>query len=577
MDNPTAQASSPRTRCRLATCALAAVAVLGFAPVAQAVSPPDISASTLTCLDTGGGALRSGDDLTCSLTAVMAADTENANISATITLPTVVEFVSAAPPATYDDGTRVITFNESALGFTFATMSRTVEFHVAVGSGLTAGTAISVSGNIVAVGDSDGAVDDVDVVSPDLLVSPLVADISATTVGCADANGGTLLPGEVVQCSLDAINPAGHEDATALTGTMAIGGASWLFGGASPNPTTANFGVSALGTVASGASKAVTANFLVSSSALGGDLVTISSLLSGVSSPSNTPLFLIKSGAALVVSPGRADLSFSTLPCADTDGGLLLPGDDLTCSVDAHPAPGHEDVQGASATIAIPAQSEYVSGADSHDASSLMLGPGALGDIAAGSTKSAPFHLKIADGAPVGALLHPTGTVTAISVPLGGPVTQPLIGQFLIVGRKVVPAGETPPEAPGSSPTPTVKPSAAGYKLKARTIRITLRRGHRRPNHLWRGGRRSFVYVKKFVSRTPKGRGKLVQKVTVPKKGRFAPKRGKVKIRGTRLTYTLKKGRRAKDRFHYTVIDPSGKKATGTVIVSRQKAKKKKK
>jgi hypothetical protein len=96
-----------------------------------------------------------------------------------------------------------------------------------------------------------------------------------------------------------------------------------------------------------------------------------------------------------------------------------------------------------------------------------------------------------------------------------------------------------------------------------------LRRGHRRRNHFWRGGRRSFVYVKKYVTRTPSG-SKVIRKVTVPKKGKYAPKRGRVKITGTRLTYTLKRGSTARDRFRYTVTDASGKKASGTVIVSRR-------
>ena len=84
---------------------------------------------------------------------------------------------------------------------------------------------------------------------------------------------------------------------------------------------------------------------------------------------------------------------------------------------------------------------------------------------------------------------------------------------------------------------------------------------------MWRGGRRRFVYVKRFVVRTPSVAGKVVKKVTVPRRGKWAPKRGNVTIKGTRLTYTVKTGKRRTDRFHYTVTDTAGKKATGTVIV----------
>jgi hypothetical protein len=131
----------------------------------------------------------------------------------------------------------------------------------------------------------------------------------------------------------------------------------------------------------------------------------------------------------------------------------------------------------------------------------------------------------------------------------------------------VIPAApDGAPEPPSSAP-PVVTATSGSYKLRAKTIRITLRRGHRRRGHLWKGSKRRSVFVKKFVVRTPKKSGTVVKKVTVPKKGKWAPRRGRVKIKGTRLTYTLKKGKRRTDRFHYTVTDTVGKKATGTVIV----------
>jgi hypothetical protein len=65
----------------------------------------------------------------------------------------------------------------------------------------------------------------------------------------------------------------------------------------------------------------------------------------------------------------------------------------------------------------------------------------------------------------------------------------------------------------------------------------------------------------------------VVTKVTVPKKGKWHPKYGTVRIKGTRLTYTVKTGKRRTDRFHYTVTDTAGKKVTGTVIVRWEKKK----
>jgi hypothetical protein len=563
----TVQASRPRLWRRfaalcLATCATSLVA----APAALAIVPPDISASTLECVDSDAGALRNGDDLACNLTASMASGTENANITATVTLPATVGFGSAAPPATYDSSTRVITFGQQALGLTFSPQTRSVVFHVTAGPGLAAGTAIAVPGDIVAVGDLDAVTDQKAVTSPDLLISPLVADLATSAVGCSDVNGATLLPGELVSCQLDVVNTLGHEDAASVAASLAVTGATWLLGGSNTGPGSTSFSATDIGAVAAGASKSVSATFAVPTTAFGGALVTATGFIAGLSSPSSSSIFLSKFATSLVVSAGPANLLLSTLLCRDSNNGVLVAGDDLTCTVTVMPAVGREDVQGSAATIEIPAHALYASGGDSHDATTVVLGPASLGDVLAGHFQDASFHLKVADGTPVGTTLQPLGTLTATSVPLGGPLTQPLTGQVLVVGREVVLPGESPtvPDTPASQP-PAVKPPVAvatGYKLKAKTIRIKLRRVR---------GKRSFVYVKKHVVRTPRASGNFLKKVTVPRKGKWAPKRGKVKIKGTRLTYTLKKGKKAKDRFHYTVTDRFGKKATGTVIVSRKK------
>jgi hypothetical protein len=65
--------------------------------------------------------------------------------------------------------------------------------------------------------------------------------------------------------------------------------------------------------------------------------------------------------------------------------------------------------------------------------------------------------------------------------------------------------------------------------------------------------------------------GKIVKKVTVPRKGKKAPKRGRVRIKGTQLIYTVRKGPRRTDRFGYTVTDTAGKKVNGKVIVFWEK------
>jgi hypothetical protein len=551
--------------------------VLAAAGPAVAAAPPDVSGSTLGCTDTDAGVLRRGDDLTCTLITSLSGDSQLANLTATLTLPPDLDFVSAGAP--YDGDTRTISFDENALGLQFPGQQRLVKVHVAVGQGVAVGEAVSMAGEVTAVGGLDGAVDMQSLTSNELTLAPLPATLSDTGVGCTDVDGPPLLPGELVSCQLDVINPADREDASSVSASMIVGGATWVSGG---SPTTASstlFGPGELGTVGSGATKTATATFAIPATTAGGTLITASSFVGGLSTPSGSSIFVIRKSSPLAVSPGPASLLASTLICLDTDAGLLLAGDDLTCNVTVAPAAGREDVQGAAATIQIPDRALYVSGADSHDATSLTLEPASLGDVAAGASRSAAFHLKVAVGTPVGSELQPSGSLTATSVPLGGPIEKALSAQVLTVGREVVPPGAQPTLPDDFAPpvTPTVNPPvtvAKTYKLKAKTIVITMRRGHRRgrhhAKHVWSGSRRQFRYVKKFVVRTPKISGKVVKKVSVPKKGKYAPKRGVVKIKGTRLTYTLKKRfktRQAKDRFRYTVTDTHGKKATGTIVV----------
>jgi Bacterial Ig domain len=565
----TVHASSPRLRRRLAPLALVAVAALATAAPAAAVPAPDISGSGITCVDSDGGVLKGGDDVKCTIKATVAADTQAATISGTVTLPPELDLLSA--PGPYDSGTRTITFSKEILGLTFTGQQRTIDFHVTVASGLGVGTPLSVSGELTGVGDVDATVVHQSVASPALLVSPLVADFTTSAVGCSDINGGTLLPGESVSCQVDVMNPLEHEDAASVTGSLLVAGATWLSGGTNTGPSSTTFGTDDLGTVASGETKSVSATFKVPATALGGTFVTATAFVGGVSTPSATPFFIGKGATPLPISPGPARIGGSLLACSDTNGGVLLAGDDLECTVAVRPAAGYEDVSAASAVVQIPADARYVSGGDSHTAGEVTLAETSLGDVAAGAVKAATFHLKVAEGTVVGTFLQPEGTLTATSVPLGGPVQAPLTAQSLVVGRQVVQVGETPtiPDLVETPVTPPVTPPVTvskAYKLKAKTIKIVMRKGRRRV----------VIDVRTKVTRTPKGTGKVARKLKIAKKGKTAPKRGKVTVKGTKFTYVLKKGKKAVDNFRYTVTDANGKKVTGKVTVRPKKTKKKK-
>jgi hypothetical protein len=558
--------------------------LLGLLPsAASADSPPDVSGSTLGCVDTGGGALLPGDDLTCTLTVVTAQDSESAELSATIGLPSTVDFVSSPLPSTYDASSRLIDLNENTIGLMFADQIETIVFHISVASDLAAGTPITLSGQITAVGHFTQTVVNQPIASPDVPVSPSPADLEDSTLTCSDVNGGVLLAGEQVTCELDVINTAGHEDATSVTGSITVGNAIWVSGGSSSSAISTLFGSGVLGSIATSSSKSVTATFVLPSTVLGGTLVAGSSLIGGTSVPSSNLILTSVFSDPLTVAPGPANLAFSSLTCIDTNGDLLLAGDDVTCTLSIRPALGYEDVEGATATIQIPDGAQWSGGGDSHDATAIQLGAGSLGDVAAGDVKAAEFHLKVGNDTAPGTQLRPDATVSATSVPRGGATQRFLTGPTLLVGQVIVPAGEAPPSPTtvvDTPRTPVVPPTVAAsksYKLRAKTIRITLRRGHRRKSHLWKGSKRRTVFVKRFVVRTPNITGRVVRKVTVPKKGKNAPKRGKVRIKGTRLIYTVKMGKRRTDRFRYTITDTAGKKATGKVVVRWEKKARKKK
>lgn len=541
----------------------------GGASVARADVPPDLSGSSLVCSDADGGAFRAGDDLKCDLVASIAFGTDDATITGKVTLPSTVEPDPAHPLPQYDAATRLVTFGPTVLGLTFSGQQRLLTFYVQLVNGLDPGTAVALTVDLTATATS---VTTKSVSSAPVFVSPPAADLEATTLTCSDANGGALMPGDQVACSLDVVNAAGHEDASSVGASISFPGGTWVSGGLVIGTGVTFFN---LGTVASGSNRIPSAVFAVSPQALGGSTLTAVASIFGTSTPSGDALSVVRLSDPLTVAAGPAQLTASSLRCDDTSGGLLLAGDDLTCALVVAPTLGYESIQGTTATVTIPPGAEWVSGGDSHDATSVSFDTSSLGDIAAGATKGQTFHLRVADGTPVNTVLHPTGSISATSVPLGGPIQQALSGNLLSVGKVVAPPGQAAPDEPPPVVTPPpVKPPvvvSTAYKLRAKTIKFVMRHGHRRGNHLWKGSKRRFAFVKKFVVRTPKISGKVVKRVTVPKKGKWAPKRGKVKIKGTRLTYTLKKGvnpAKVKDRFHYTITDTHGKKATGRVIVT---------
>jgi hypothetical protein len=539
-------------------------ACLAVAPApALADAPPDISASSIACADTTGGGLRAGDDIACTFVVRMATGTEWATVTGVADLPSDVTYVSATYPATYDDTTRQITYPPTALGLMSPGDSRTALFHVTLNAGLAPGTPIAPPVAIKAKG-TDNAIDEQTFNPPALSVSPEIADLTGSTAVCTDVDGGTLLPGDEISCDLQVLAGTGRDDAAGVNGTMTVAGAAWLSGGTTHTPITATFASSLLGAIASGDSKTVNAHFQVAPTALGGSAVHPAASLFGTSFTTAEAVTANILGDALTVAPGPAVIVASSLLCFDANGGIVLAGDTVDCSVTVAPALGHEDLSDARADIAVPPHVSYLSGADSIVPGTATIGP-SFGAIAAGALKTVTTHFKIDAGTPADTVIGFTALLSATSVPLGGPLTRNLISQPFVVGQAALVPPDTPVAAEPDQPaiTPPVTPPivvAKGYKLRAKTIRIRLW-SRKTPRRTWD--------VRRWVTRTPKQSGKLVKKLTVPKKGRFAAKKGRVRVKGTRLVYTRKKGKRGKrDTFHYTVTDASGKKATGKVIVT---------
>jgi hypothetical protein len=548
---------------------MTAVGLALSAPVAHGDSPPDISLSTMTCADTDAGALRPGDDIGCTFYVTTGGGTEFSNVSAHVPLPAALVYVSGG--TSHDDATNTIVYEEVALGLMAPDAVKPASFHVSLGDVLP-GTSIQVGVDLLAIGNASNTHVTQHVDATALVVDPPPPDLAASTLACSDADGGQLLPGDIVGCDLTVDNAPDREQAIDVSGGLQMQSTTWASGGTSHFGTSVSWdGTDAgIGDVAPGSSKIVSASFQVSPSALGGTGITPSGYLiaSGAKSGFVTQNVF---GSALTVDPGPADLSPSSLVCSDNNGGLVLAGDDLRCSLSVAAAAGHQGVVGATGAVPVPSLTAPVTGQDGLVDDVLLFGA-SLGDVAAGASKTAVFHVRIDSGTPTGMVIGATGSIKATSIPAGTEVSRNLTAIPLTVGAAAPVAAQQGPVVPDPEPVAAPPAPAApaavskAYKLKAKTIHIIMRKGRRRV----------VVDVRNKVTRTPRGTGKVVRKLTIAKKGKTAPRRGKVTVKGTRFTYILKKGKRPVDRFRYTVTDAAGKKVTGTVTVRPKKAKKKK-
>ena len=228
----------------------------------------------------------------------------------------------------------------------------------------------------------------------------------------------------------------------------------------------------------------------------------------------------------MVVSPGPADLSLSALTCADSDGGLLLPGDDVRCAVAVRPRAGYEDVQGATAAVQIPIS-------PNGPAAATATTPRRSFSIAVTrrclrrGAKSAAFHLKIKDArrrarrcGPLDAERDERSAGRSDAAGDHRPT--------LIVGQVISCRGSTGHNDAGRRGAharyTAIVAANTSYKLRANTMPHRSRgAGHRRRNHLWRGSHRRSVFVKSCQCRTPRSRGTSSRRPRVPKKGKWAP------------------------------------------------------
>jgi hypothetical protein len=484
-------------------------AACASAPGVALADVPDLSLSRLSCRPENAippllGSTRPGDFVLCSLKAANASPQIAYAVTAEISVPPGTSFAplphaqGIGIPA---DAPTKVYFDETKLGLLDWLNPKPASVRLRIDDDAAPGAPIQ---PVAKVMDPTAATY---LAEANLLsVMPQRADLSPTRATCAnvDAGGdGKVRPGDTIECAVAVQNAPAREDAVDVAFTAGVprgteplpgGNVSLTFNNSlSWYPSVLAAGAPS-GTVAA---PELRARLRVLPTTLGGTVLYFTGTLSWTNRLSGDPGTEGVTSAPLAITPGPASLVGSTLGCADDDGAPLLPGDLVNCTVNVRPAAGHEDLAGAGASAQVVALTTPVTPVDGSGRIPLI---GVSGTIAAGATRTATYRLRVANNAAPGNVIVPAAVVSGTSAVSGGAVTQPLVGNTLVVGARAAgppAAGASAPARGAAAASVAAPPSAARGTVicgSKRTVVVNVKppKGRR-----WKSV--TFSYAKKAV------------------------------------------------------------------------------
>jgi hypothetical protein len=453
----------------VAACALLLLGAVGAAWADD--PPPDLSMSTLSCSAENAappllGSTRPGDFVLCKLKAANLSPTIAYHVTADISIPASTVYdpqPNAQGVPTPADHPTMVAFNESKLGLIDQSSTKPATIRLRVADDAAPGAEIR---PVATLRDPKAAT--VTATANLLSVMPQKADLRPTNTTCvnADPTRPDVRAGDTLDCSVVPTNEALREDATAVTLSAGLpAGTTWAAGG----NDSFHFGsyinwfdsVLPDGVPTGTTAAPLHVHLAINPTVLGGTLIYFNGTLNWINALSGSPDSLGVGSGAVFVTPGPAVLTPSTLACTDDDGPPLLAQDLVNCTVNVRPAAGHEDLADTVSSAAVPALTGPVTPADGSGRIPLV---GAYGTIPAGTIRTATYRLRVAADAVYGNVIVPTALVTGRSTPSNTAISQPLLGNTLVVGVR----GAAAP-APVAAAVPGVVAAAGTPAAAAKT------------------------------------------------------------------------------------------------------------
>jgi hypothetical protein len=423
----------------VAACALLLVGAAGAAWADD--PPPDLSMSTLSCFAENAvppfaGSTRPGDFVLCQLKATVTGPTIAYHVTADISIPPGTSYAplpnAQGIPLPADNPTKVF-FDESKLGLINPGLTKPALVRLVVDDDAVPGDPIQPHATL-----RDPLAATEDEPANLLTVMPQKADLSKSTTTCANLDPARtdVRAGDTLDCRFLLKNEAGREDATDVELTAGIpSGTAWAPGG-NEDYHFGNYlnwlsGISPRVVPSGQIADPLNMHLKISPDLPGGTLIYVNGIVNWTNALSGTTDSTGVGAKAVTITPGPAVLTSSTLACTDDDGPPLLAQDLINCTVNVRPAAGHEDLADTLTSAAVPALTGAVTPADGSGRIPLV---GAYGTIPAGTIRTATYRLRVAADATYGNVIVPTALVTGRSTPSSTAISQPLLGNTLVIG-----------------------------------------------------------------------------------------------------------------------------------------------